>query len=172
LTGSHPALRKEQAFRPEGLFFAATRCRQIEVAADGHQQDDQGSAKALRRAYRVSAGVEEDRRSEYISIDRQGTGHGGLSLVFCCSVVRRGQAACGAIRGALPASLLPGQPMPAGRHIAVPEKSDALPDIRQQEILQTHDTDAVFIPHRKAIQRNHIFGIVIGNLQQIVCLAG
>ncbi len=71
-----------------------------------------------------------------------------------------------------PYELLPGLPMPAGRHIAVPEKSDALPDIRQQEILQTHDTDAVFIPLRKAIQRNHIFGIVIGNLQQIVCLAG
>ena len=51
-------------------------------------------------------------------------------------------------------------------------KADALPDIRQQEILQAHDSYAVFIPLRKAIQRNHIFGIVIGNLQQIVCLAG
>lgn len=63
----------------------------------------------------------------------------------------------------------------AGRYTAVPRKlevQDALPDICQQEILQTHDTDAVFIPRRKAIQRNHIFGIVIGNLQQIVCLAG
>ena len=62
--------------------------------------------------------------------------------------------------------------MPAGRHIAVPGKADALPDIRQQEILQAHDSYAVFIPLRKAIQRNHIFGIVIGNLQQIVRLAG
>ena len=60
----------------------------------------------------------------------------------------------------------------AGRHIAVPGKADALPDIRQQEILQAHDSYAVFIPLRKAIQRNHIFGIVIGTLQQIVRLAG
>ena len=85
------SIEKRTGFPTGRPVFAATRCRQIEVAADGHQQDDQGSTKALRRAYRVSAGVEEDRRSEYISIDRQGTGHGGLSLVFCCSVIGRDQ---------------------------------------------------------------------------------
>lgn len=106
-------------------------------------------------------------------IDMQGTGLGDLSLMFCCSVVRRDLVACGAIRGSALCEFTAGAAdLSAGRHIAVPGKADALPDIRQQEILQAHDSYAVFIPHRKAIQRNHIFGIVIGNLQQIVRLTG
>ncbi len=39
------------------------------------------------------------KRAAYMPIDMQGTGLGDLSLMFCCSVVRQDQAACGAIRG-------------------------------------------------------------------------